>query len=74
MKKTLALTILNVTLCALVFLSSGCAFFSQPGETTDEGHRRHLGVLNTNRQMMMEDIDKVLLLDRPSRLTENRIP
>ena len=66
--------VLSILLSALLFLSCGCAFFGQPGETTDEGHRRHLGVLNTNRQMMIEDIDKALLLDRPSRLTENRIP
>lgn len=65
--------ILAILLSALVFLPSGCAF-EQPGETLAEGQRRHKRAIRINNQEMMEDIDKVLLLDRPSRLTDKRIP
>jgi len=66
--------LLGIILCALVLLPCSCASFEQPGETAAEGHRRHLRNLRINQQEMMEDIDKVLLLDRPSRLTDKRIP
>ena len=65
--------ILSVILCALFFLLCGCAW-NQPGETTAEGHRRHQRTLRINQQEMMADIDKVLLLDKPSKLTDKRIP
>lgn len=65
--------ILTVFLSVLVFLPYGCAY-EQPGETLAEGKRRHKRVLRINNQEMMEDIDKVFLLDRPSRLTDKRIP
>ena len=65
--------ILAIFLCALVFLPSGCSF-QQPGETVAEGNRRHKRVLRIQQQEMMADIDKVLLLDRPSKLTDRRVP
>ncbi len=55
----------------LVFLLYGCA---QPGETAAEGRRRRQRVLRINQQEMMADIDAFLLLDRPSKLTDRRIP
>jgi hypothetical protein len=76
MKKTYVFVckvILAVFLCALVFLPSGCSF-QQPGETVAEGHRRHKRVLRIQQQEMMADIDKVLLLDKPSKLTDRRVP
>jgi hypothetical protein len=66
--------ILSIILWALVFLPLGCVSWDQSGETTAEGHRRHKRVLRINLQEMMADIDKVLLLDKPSKLTEKRIP
>ena len=66
--------ILSVFLCVLVFWLCSCRSFDQPGETTAEGHRRHRRVLRTNRQEMIADIDRVLLLDEPSKLTDKRIP
>ncbi len=66
--------ILSIILWALVFLPLGCAFWDQSGETTTEGHRRHKRVLSINRQEMMADVDKFLLLDKPSKLTDKRIP
>lgn len=62
------------SLCALVFLLCGCSSYAQPGETAAEGRRRHQRVLSINQQEMMADIDAFLLLDRPSKLTDRRIP
>ena len=66
--------ILPVILLVLVFVPIGCSSFSQPGETAAEGHRRHQRMARINQQEMMADIDTVLMLDEPSRLTDKRIP
>ena len=63
--------ILAMVLCALVFTVCGC---SQPGETVAEGHRRHRRTIRINQQELMKDLDKALLLDEPSKLTDRRIP
>ena len=65
--------ILVAALLVLVFIPFGCSF-SQIGETTAEGHRRHLRVARINQQELMSDIDKALLIDKPSKLTDKRIP
>jgi hypothetical protein len=44
------------------------------GETTAEGHRRHKRVLRLNNDEMMADLDTFMLLDKPSKLTDKRIP
>ncbi|HDZ69336.1 MAG TPA: hypothetical protein ENH43_02835 [Phycisphaerales bacterium] len=62
---------LGTVLCALVLWLSGCR---QPGETVAEGHRRHLRNVRINQQELVEDIDKAMLADEPSRLTDKRIP
>jgi len=75
MKNTFVLVckvLLAVVLCALVFLPCGCG--RQLGETKAEASRRHKRVLSINHQEMMEDIDRVFLLDKPSKLTDKRIP
>lgn len=59
--------------CGLIFLLGGCCC-DQTGETTAEGRRRHERVLRINQQEMMTDIDRALLLDRPSKLTDLRMP
>jgi hypothetical protein len=66
--------ILAVILGVLVFLPWGCKSYEQPGETAAEGRRRHLRNERINRQELMADIDKAMLYDRPSRLTDKRIP
>ena len=63
--------VLGLCLCAL--LPAGCAT-RQPGETAVEVHRRHARTMRLNSEMMMSDIDKFLLLDKPSMLTDRRIP
>lgn len=66
---------LALILCVLVILPCGCAsWWNYPGETAAEGKRRHKRVVQTNFEMMRADIDTVLLLDRPSNLTDKRLP
>ena len=70
MKKVFASTILVIILCAFILLS-GC---SQPGETTAEGKRRHIRNARLNRQELNSDLDTLFYLDRPSKLSDKRIP
>lgn len=63
-----------VILCALFLVPLGCRSYDQMGETAAEGHRRHQRALRLNHQGMMEDLDTFMLLDRPSKLTDKRIP
>ena len=65
--------VLAIILCALVFLPIGCSS-EQMGETAAQGQRRHQRNLRINQQGMMADIDKTLLLDKPSRLSDKRLP
>ena len=58
-------------LFALVWSLCGC---THPGESTAETDRRHLRVLEVNQEAMLKDVDAVLLLDRPSHLTDRRVP
>ena len=62
---------LGIILCALVFWLGGC---SQMGETAAQGHRRHLRNARINQQQLATDIDSVMLFDKPSKLTDKRIP
>ena len=61
---------LGLYFCTLL---AGCAT-QQPGLTAAEVNRNHKRALRLNTQMMMSDIDKFLLLDKPSMLTDRRIP
>ena len=63
-----------VILCALFLVPLGCRSYNQAGETTAEGHRRHKRVLRLNKNEMMADLDTFMLLDKPSKLTDKRIP
>ena len=66
-------TLLAVLFCALIFILTGCTT-DQMGETCLEGDTRHQRNLRINNQEMMADIDKFLLLDEPSKLSERRVP
>ncbi len=63
-----------VILCALFLVPLGCRSYDQMGETAAEGNRRHKRVLRLNRNELMDDIDTFMLLDKPSKLTDKRIP
>ena len=65
---------LAVLLCTLVFWLGGCSLLEQPGETAAKGHRRHLRNLSINQQNLMSDIDRALLIDKPSKLSDKKIP
>jgi hypothetical protein len=54
-------------------LLSGCNW-RQPGQTSAEVERQHDRMLRLNTEMMMSDLDRVLLLDRPSMLTDKELP
>jgi hypothetical protein len=58
--------------CISAMVLAGCG--GQPGETKAEVGRRHDRVVRLNNEMMRSDIDKVLLLDRPSHLSDKRLP
>ncbi|MGA1980198.1 MAG: hypothetical protein ABSG99_06520 [Sedimentisphaerales bacterium] len=69
--KRTSFLLLAILLCTATFWLGGC---EQPGETAAEGHRRHLRNLTINQQNMMSDVDRALLFDKPSKLTDKKIP
>ena len=56
-----------------IILSLGCSM-DQPGETAAEGRRRHARIMRINSQEFWSDMDRALLLDKPSKLTDKRLP
>ena len=54
-------------------LLGGCSW-AHPGEPADEVHRRHVRAVRINNEQLLADIDKVLLIDEPSKLSEYRLP
>ncbi len=66
--------VLVMVVFMLAVLLCGCTSYEQPGETAAEGQIRHKRVLRINQQEMMEDINRFFLLDKPSSLTDKRIP
>ncbi|MFC1762889.1 hypothetical protein ACFL6U_12525 [Planctomycetota bacterium] len=72
MRKGLALMKLRwgIVLAMLVFMAvSGCSTYRRPGETALERRVRHSHLLRTNYRMMCDDIDKYLMLDDASTLS-----
>jgi len=66
--------IVTVVLTALFLLPSGCSSYDQLGETAAEGERRHQRAGRINQSELMADIDTFFLSDKPSKLTDMRIP
>jgi len=67
---------LGLCLClltALIGALSGCGCAGTPGETAEEVHTRHVGIMKTNCLEMQDDIDAVLMLDKPSRLSDKLV-
>jgi len=54
--------------------SEESTFYAQPGETEAEGYRRHVRNARINHMLLMRDLDSVDLFDKPSRLSDMRIP
>ena len=77
MKSTILLifkVVLIVIVLVFIFMPCGCKSYEQMGETAAEGRRRHLRNQRINQQQLMADLDSFLLLDKPSKLTDKRIP
>jgi hypothetical protein len=70
---SLCKVILVVAILVSVFMPLGCSS-SQLGETAAEGSRRHDRVARIHQQELMSDIDTVLMIDQPSKLTDKRMP
>jgi hypothetical protein len=71
---SLCRVVLAVILGILFLLPGGCSSYEQPGETAAEGRRRHLRNARINQQELMADTDKFMRYDKPSKLTDKRIP
>jgi hypothetical protein len=63
-----------VVALAITLVGSGCGPWASPGETAAEANRRRDRTLRVNHSEMMADIDKFLMLDEPSRLTDRDLP
>ena len=63
---------LGVVLCMMVFWLGACSR-SHLGKTTEEIKRDHIRNARLDRQQLAEDIDSLLLIDEPSKLTDKRI-
>ncbi len=78
MVKSISFLVLKAVLTVIVFvfvlLPSGCRSYNQMGETAAEGRRRHIRNSRLNQQQLMADLDAFWLLDKPSKLTDKRIP
>ncbi|MBN2271519.1 MAG: hypothetical protein JXN61_12955 [Sedimentisphaerales bacterium] len=70
---SLSQVLLAVILGVLLLLPVACNT-AQLGETEAEGSRRHRRVFRVNQSEFMADIDRTMLWDEPSRLTDKRIP
>ncbi|MHC4116898.1 MAG: hypothetical protein ACYSWO_05265 [Planctomycetota bacterium] len=71
---SLCRVVLAVILGVLFLLPGGCSSYEQSGETAAEGRRRHLRNARINQQELMADTDKFMRYDKPSKLTDKRIP
>ena len=61
-------------LCVLcLFFVSLVGCLSSPGETSSEIHRKHMNTIKTDSLQIQDDVDAVLHLDQPSRLSEKFI-
>ena len=65
---------LAFVLGVLVVSTCGCTSWAAPGETAAESQRRQKRILRANSQAMVSDVEAVLMLDRPSKLTDRRLP
>jgi hypothetical protein len=74
MRNKIVVSLLIVALLAMVVMSSGCGLFGHPGKTAAEVNREHVRMLKVNESQMMADVDKALLLDEPSKLTDKHLP
>ncbi len=66
-KEKAPLLLMICLLVLLIGLMSGCA--GAPGLTEKDIDRRHYHSVYTDWLMFQDDMDKILMIDRPSRMT-----
>jgi len=66
--------VLAVILGVLVLSTWGCKSWRTPGETSAEARRRRDRIVRANSEQMVSDMEAVLMLDRPSKLSDRRLP
>lgn len=67
MKKNRIILLALVLTMAAGLLLGGCA---APGRTSAEVHRDHMNTWQHDLWQMQDDVDAVLMIDRPSRLSD----
>ncbi len=67
----LCLCLFAILTCSLTACSGKS--LAAPGETVREVHTRHVSTIKTNWLQVQDDIDAVLMLDSPSRLSDKLI-
>ena len=72
--KGLGSCVAGVCILTLTVIVSGCGPWASPGESAADASRRRQRTLQVNYSEMMADIDKFLMLDEPSRLTDRHLP
>ena len=72
MKNVLFSRNFRVIVCVCVLCSMGVCLLgcSTPGETSAEVHRRQRNALRTNRLQMQDDVDTMLMIEKPSKLSD----
>ena len=58
-------------LCAVILFVAGC--MQGEGESRGEIDQKHMRKINTGTRQMQDDIDSMLLMDKPSRLSDKVI-
>ena len=74
--KISVLMAMGMVLCVLMLWLAGCNSTGdkQLGETGAEVHRRHVRSVDINGQEIKQDLEKVLFIDQPSKLTGRTMP
>ena len=77
MRNVLFSRCLRVVVCGCVLgfaaiCMMGCTR-GTPGETAAEVKRRHIDIVHNNMQQLQSDVDTVLMLDQPSKLSDRHI-
>ncbi len=66
--------VLAFVLVVIVLTTGGCKSWTTPGETSAEARRRRDRIVRVNSEQMVADMEAVLMLDRPSKLSDRRLP
>ena len=68
--KLLLYTVLSVLFIVSLFVVTGC---SGQGQTAAELRRQRIRTRTANIQALHDDIERALMIDRPSRLTDKKV-